>query len=260
MHQVDLLLHPAPPTTRTPTNKIHLLLAIVALALGSLIPASSAQAQASDAKKQTNSSTQQKAKTKAPTPAKEAAKQQRPVPAKRVKALMKFAKKHHPEILPLMQVLKKNSPKRYQRVIFGLDREIRSLERIQQRSADAYEVALKQWVNRSKVRLLSAQVSTADSVDQVKKIRRQIRRLLKQNQTLRIKALEDDLKQAQARTKRITELLDDLRKNGDAAIEEKIETTTKLPNKLKSKEAKKKGQSPPDKNTRQPKNSDRDKK
>lgn len=173
-------------------------------------------------------------KPKNSTSDKNEGKKQKTVTAKRAKALMKFVKKHHPEILPLMEVLKKNRPHRYRRVVNGLDREVLSLERIKQRSADDYQIALEQWINRSQVRLLSAQVSTADSVAQVEKIREQIRRLLKQNQELRIKKLQQDLEETQARTRRIAQSLDELRNHGDEVIEKKIQSTTKLPRKLRA--------------------------
>lgn len=250
------MFHSASKTIPTASNRISLLLGIAALTACSLFPATPAQAQSPAATKKTKQVNEQKANKQNSAAAKNtdkknADKQQKPLAAKRIKELMSFAEEHHPEILPLMEVLKKNRPERFKRVTHGLDREVRSLERVKQRSADAYDLALKQWTNRSRVRLLSAQVSTAKSIKEVEEIRRQIRRLLKQNQKLRIKGLEQDLDQAQARANRITKLLKDLRKNGDETIDKKIEAATKLPYKLRAKEAKKKGQTPSKNNNSQ---------
>lgn len=156
-----------------------------------------------------------------------------PVAEERVKVLLIFAGEHHPEILPLLKVLKKKRPARYERVIHGLDKEVRSLERIKQRSLKSYPAALEQWVNRSKIRLLTAQVSTSKSVEEVKKIRVQIRRLLKKNQETRLAILDRDLKEARLRVERLEKTANDLRANGDEAIEERVQTLTKLPAKLK---------------------------
>ena len=215
-------------------TKLSLLVGFAVFVACNIWPIALTQAQSAETKNKAKQQTEQKPKNPDAATNKNGNKNQKPVAPKRVKELMRFVKKHHPEVIPLMEVLKKNRPERYSRVLHGLDREVLSLERTKQRSPDDYQVALKQWVNRSRVRLLTAKVSTAGSIADVEKIRKQIRRLLSQNQKLRIKMLEKDLKEAQARAKRIADSLKELKQNGDEAIEKKIQSTTKIPYKLKS--------------------------
>ena len=87
-----------------------------------------------------------------------------------------FVKEHHPELIKLLQVLKRQQRPAYDRVVRDLAADSERLNRIQERLPDRYDLALAAWKLDSRIQLLRARWS----MDESERIERQIRELLEQ--------------------------------------------------------------------------------
>jgi hypothetical protein len=165
----------------------------------------------------------------------------RVVSPERTEKLLAFVQKNHAEALPLLEELKENRQKKFARVIGNLDREVVGLDRLRQQSQKAYDNALKQWVNRSKINLLTAKLRTAVAKNESAKGQRdemaqKIRSLLNENIDLRVQQLSFEIKSASRRKQRLEKTLVDLLQNRNSKVDGRIEAITK-PNSRKNKES-----------------------
>ena len=99
--------------------------------------------------------------------------------------LMTFVKSNHPEIRPLLKMLQKSRPAKYQSTLRSLDREVRSLQNLQAKHPERYKVALEFWTVKSKISLLSARLATKKSKGEQQKIRNQLDVLIKKRIEIR---------------------------------------------------------------------------
>ena len=99
---------------------------------------------------------------------------------KRSKELLVFVKQNHPEIIPLINSLKKNRKGQYNSAMRTLDREVRTLQSLKQRDPNRYTKSLDQWIVKSKIKLLSAQLAMKKTDSRKEALRKQIRSLIEQ--------------------------------------------------------------------------------
>ena len=183
-------------------SKYHFLTIFFLTAAILLSPGADVQAQSStpsvsvtgnpSAKTQSNKNS----KTEPSRPAK---RPQHVVSEQRVEHLLGFVEQHHAASLPLLKVLKEKRAKKFARVMVHLDREVAGLDRLKDRSQRAYSNALKQWVNRSQIKLLIAKLKTETAKKESTKARRddltkQIRKLLNENVDIRVQQLSFEIK------------------------------------------------------------------
>ena len=145
----------------------------------------------------------------------------------RIADLRAFAKSHQPEIVPLLDFLEKKRPKKFQKVINGLNRDVTNLERLKKRSAEAYERGLAMWINRSQIQLYAAQFKVAADEKTAAELRKKIRLLIEENLDARTSQIELDIANAQARIARLQKVAADIKSNREAMIEKKIGAATK---------------------------------
>ena len=153
--------------------------------------------------------------------------QQKEISESRIVELRAFAKTHHGEIMPLLDFLEKNRPKKFNKVMASLDRNVSNLERLQKKSSEAYQRGLAAWINLSRVKLYAAQFKVAADDGEAAELRKKIRRLIEENIDARISQLERDLVHSKEKTKRLQKSADELKAKRDATIEKKVANATK---------------------------------
>ena len=149
------------------------------------------------------------------------------LPESRIAELRAFAKAHHPEIMPLLDSLEKKRPKKFQKVMTGLDRNVSNLERMQKRSPEAYQRGLANWINQSRIQLYAAQFKVAADDKTAADLRVKIRLLIEENLDARVSHFENELVSAKDRVLRLQNAADDIKANRDALIEKKFAAATK---------------------------------
>lgn len=164
--------------------------------------------------------------TQPPKPQDVSARQEK-LPESRIAELRAFAKTHHPEIMPLLDFLEKKRPKKFNKVMAGLNRNVSNLERLQKKSAEAYQRGLATWINQSRVNLYAAQFKVAADDATAAELRKKIRTLIEENIDARISHLERDLANSKEKTARLQKVADEIKAKRDATVEKKIANATK---------------------------------
>lgn len=69
-----------------------------------------------------------------------------------------LARKHLPELVPVLEYLRDKEPDRYRKAILDLDRAVKRLELQRRRGQPFFDVALRQWQVRGKIDLIKARL------------------------------------------------------------------------------------------------------
>ncbi len=160
-----------------------------------------------DAKAQ--KSNQAKKKTAQPTKPKTANKPV-VVSAERRAELMDFVNLNHPEIRPLLKLLQKSRPMKYQSTMRTLDREVRSLQNVKAKNPERYDRALEFWTIKSKILLLSAQLATKRSKKAQTKIEQELDVLIRKRLQIRKVDLEANAARLTAQLERVNSQLEQI--------------------------------------------------
>lgn len=160
--------------------------------------------------------------------------QKRPAPVskKRIDELFKFVKNHHREILPLLKKVRNDNPSQFQVAMRSLDREVKLLNSLPKKSARR-ERSLELWVTRSKTKLLAAKVATAQSNDEAKELKKQLRQLIAGHYDSRLQNLKDDRDLARQRVDKLDQHLTKLKANRSNEIQRQIDAFTRSAQKMK---------------------------
>ena len=145
----------------------------------------------------------------------------------RIAELLGFAKQHHPEILPLLDFLKTKRPKKFDKVINRLNRDVNKLEKVKQRSPEAYQAGLAAWVNQSQTQLYAAQFKVAADQETADKLREKIKLLVTENIDARIESLERERAKAQAKGDRLEKVIEKQKAAREATIRKRVNGVTK---------------------------------
>ena len=145
----------------------------------------------------------------------------------RVAKLLGFAKEHHPEILPLLDFLKTKRPKKFDKVIKRLNRDVSKLERTKQKSPEAYQVGLAAWVNQSQTQLYAAQYKVAADKETAAKLREKIKMLVTEKVDARIEFLEQERAKAQAKGDRLEKAIEHQKATRETTIRKRVNNVTK---------------------------------
>ncbi len=103
-------------------------------------------------------------------------------------AALFFVKKHLPELLALLEPLKKNGPAQYQREISEIFRVTELLADLRD-DPSRHDLELKFWITENKAHVLLAKLSTPDEAER-KKIQTQLQELARKLVTLDVEFLE----------------------------------------------------------------------
>jgi hypothetical protein len=136
-------------------------------------------------------------------------------------AALFFVKKHLPELMPLLEELKKNNHPQYEREVREIFQETEMLADLQD-DPRRYELELKVWTAENKANTLVARLSTP-SADERRKVEGELEEIAKELVDLDIQVLE--LK-AEELDKELGEAKDDLtrmRESLDKQVKERYE-------------------------------------
>ena len=145
----------------------------------------------------------------------------------RIAELLGFAKQHHPEILPLLDFLKTKRPKKFDKVINRLNRDVNKLEKVKQRSPEAYQAGLAAWVNQSQTQLYAAQFKVAADQETADKLREKIKMLVTENIDARIEFQERERARLQAKGDRLEKVIENQKAAREATIRKRVNSVTK---------------------------------
>jgi len=123
---------------------------------------------------------------------------------RREKAALRLAREHHPELLRLIVTLQRRFPRAYHSAVRELVADNARLMRAKQISDKEYDAALTEWMLRSKVRLVAAQM-TVHSRPQFQK---QLESLLIQGEKAKRRQVQLQIQRHRDQIKRLQRRLD----------------------------------------------------
>ena len=137
--------------------------------------------------------------------------------------LTQFVEAHHPELQPLLNSLRENRPSYYESALQTLDRQVEKLQKLQRKSPERYEKSLGQWIAKSKIKLLSAQLATKQTADEKIAIREKLKQLIEKQHDLRVEQLAEDIAQTKSRLEQYETKMADLNANRDNEVKKKLD-------------------------------------
>lgn len=145
--------------------------------------------------------------------------QQQRVPKKRQDELLEFVKEHHPELVKLLQHLKKNRRGEFHEAMLDLDRSEQRISLFKDRNPQRYQIELNLWKTRSRIRMLVAQLSVEDNQRQQRQLKQEVSQFFK----LRKQQLLSDKERTEERLNRINENIEKFDSEGDELIERQFQ-------------------------------------
>ena len=137
--------------------------------------------------------------------------------------LMEFITLHHPEIKPLLNSLQKKRKKQYESAIQTLDQEIKRLQSLEKRAPEKYKKSLEQWVLRSKVKLLSAQLAIKKTNAEKTAVQNRIKAIIEKQQDLRVEQLAAEIARIKKRLAKYESQLKNTVTNRKSEVERQLE-------------------------------------
>jgi len=135
-----------------------------------------------------------------------------------------FARRHHPELLLILDHLEESLPNEYRHAINDLNKTAKRIAQLKDRGSDRYEIELHAWKLRSRIQLLAAQLQLEP---ENAKLRGALREALLEQADLQIAACEAEQQRQVERLKRLEEQIRRLREERERRIEKQIEALTR---------------------------------
>lgn len=149
-------------------------------------------------------------------------------------AAMAFARENHPELVPLINQLRKSRRSDYQRALRELHSASTRFGRLKERlSPERYEQQLTMWKLDSRIRLQLAKWS----VSQDSGVEADIKKSLAERQAIQREQYKNDLVRLEKQQKRLKSLLGKLNAEGLVAEWERLSKSVARRNKAKAKKA-----------------------
>lgn len=141
----------------------------------------------------------------------------------RESAVLKFAKKHHPELAELLTGLRQSNNRYYEDALLDLSKDAERLGKLAERDEARYSISLRIWKLDSRIRLEIARLSMSGDEE----IRSRLRPLVEQRQSTRIELLELYRTRATERARKLDQQLDSLTSEPDQRITKEVERLRK---------------------------------
>lgn len=142
-----------------------------------------------------------------------------------------FAERHHKELDELLTQLKKSNPVEYEKAVQELFRTSERLARTEERMPERYDLELQSWKVESRIRLLAAKLSMADSPA----LEQELKNLLRDRIDIRIRQNQEERERLAARIAKLDEIVTDSRSQRDDAAEKEF---TRIKSSLKNAKSK----------------------
>jgi hypothetical protein len=136
----------------------------------------------------------------------------------RVAAILAFAREHHPELAELLARLEMTDGKQFEKALADLGKDVDRLDRTKSNNPVQYERALRRWKLDSRIRLIVARLSMADSSD----LEAELRAAIEERLTLRQQDLRDEEMQLKKRLESNTRQQQDLDTNREKLLEQEF--------------------------------------
>jgi hypothetical protein len=133
-----------------------------------------------------------------------------------------FVGKHLPELLPLLDQLKKNNPTQYLREVREIFQVTEMLADLREDDPKRYELELKVWKAENRANTLVAQLSTPEQ-EARKKVEAQLQELAKELVELDMQVLELRAEQLDKELGEVKDELAKMRDNTDKQVKERYE-------------------------------------
>ena len=144
---------------------------------------------------------------------------QGPAAADPTAAAVAFAVAHHPELVPLLDRLRKEAPGEFAAAVADLDRTRERLAKLRDKQPERHEAALAEWKLSSRIRLTLARLATSPSTE----TEEELRQLVRQRAEARLVPLRAERDRITARLDKITAELEAFDREPDAAVAAEFE-------------------------------------
>jgi hypothetical protein len=136
----------------------------------------------------------------------------------RVAAILAFAREHHPELAELLARLEMTDGKQFEKALADLGKDVDRLDRTKTNNPVQYERALRRWKLDSRIRLIVARLSMADSSE----LEAELRAAIEERLTLRQQDLRDEAAQLKKRLESNTRQQRELDTNRETLLEQEF--------------------------------------
>ena len=134
-------------------------------------------------------------------------------------AAVAFAVAHHPELVPLLDRLRKEAPGEFAAAVADLDRTRERLAKLRDKQPERHDAALAEWKLSSRIRLTLARLATNPSAE----AEEELRELVRQRAEARLVPLRAERDRITARLDKITAQLEAFDRDPDAAVAAEFE-------------------------------------
>jgi len=139
--------------------------------------------------------------------------------AEQAAAALAFAAEHHPELVPLLERLRREAAADFAAAIADLEKTRERLARQGERSPERQAAALADWKLSSRIRLALARLATQPSAEAEAELRELVARRTRKRQA----AARAERDRVAARLEKLSEQLADFDRDPEAAIEREFE-------------------------------------
>ena len=144
---------------------------------------------------------------------------QGPAAADPTAAAVAFAVAHHPELVPLLDRLRKEAPGEFAAAVADLDRTRERLAKLRDRQPEKHDAALEEWKLSSRIRLTLARLVTNSSAE----AEEELRQLVRQRAEARLAPLRAERDRITGRLEKIAAQLEAFDRDPDAAVAAEFE-------------------------------------
>lgn len=138
-------------------------------------------------------------------------------------AVRTFVERNHPELVGLLELLRTNQPKEYERAIRELHRVTERLAGVQERDSQLYDLEIQAWQVHSRIQLLTARLKMAASDD----VRRDLQAAIGEQLDVRAALLRHERQRVSDRLSRIEADLAKLDGDRSPLVEKQFEMLTR---------------------------------
>ena len=138
----------------------------------------------------------------------------------RAAAAQAFAAEHHPELVPLLERLRRDAPAEFNAAIADLEKTRERLAKLSDRPPERQAAALAEWKLSSRIRLSLAQLATHPSAE----VEAELRELVATRARNRAAGARAERERIAAQLEKLTGQLADFDRDPEAAIAREFET------------------------------------
>lgn len=146
-----------------------------------------------------------------------------PFTAEREMAVMAFVQQNHAELKELLNFLRENRRKDYERAIRDLARESERIGQLKDRDAKQYDLEVKAWTIKSRIQLLTAQMVMGDKDE----IRSQLKSLLGEQLDVRLALMKRERERVQERLGKMESEIIRLENGRQKILDNQLQVLTK---------------------------------